>query len=305
MKKIQSLITSLRKLGFVSIAQEISEKVLQEQLPEDVVPDKFNWIFGLGIRYKDMDSLDLFMQQNLDQLQRIDSAAKGFYKKIGGGYEGSAFLIGNGDMVLKIQEDFYYHPHPEAEGEKELKQLFGGKASPDQIMVYDQGILTLPQDGEDLISGGKLYWKIMERVNVEGWQKEFGPELQSAVDREILSLAAQKSLYEDSDPEWVEENFGTEAFNDAQHIVRAAILLGCENKEDRKYIAQKVAKSVSSYISSTIKKIEEMQKDLPKDWLENYIESVLYEMCLKDKMDFGAENFGRRRNTGRFVWFDA
>jgi hypothetical protein len=305
MKKIGTLIKALSNLGFTAIAQEISEKVLQEQLPEDIIPEQFSWIEQIGIKYKDMDSLDLFIQENWEQLEKINSFAKGKFKEIGGGYEGSAFQIGDGSMVLKIQEDFYYHPDPFKQGEEELEQLFGGKASPNQIMIYAHGELALPPDGEEYFPGGKRYWRIMEKVNVEDWQEDYGSDIQLAIEWEIISLMKKELERQGSEPDWIEQQFPEDAHYDIVAVRDAAIQLGCKDREDRKDITKEIAQNLRSSISFQIESAKEKQPDLPDDWLENYIEAALYELCEKGKLDLGEKNFGRRKNTGRFIWFDS
>ena len=304
MKKVEALISSLHRLGFVSLAQEISEKVLQEQLTEEIIPPQFSWIEKIGIKYKDMDSLYLFIQINWKQLEEINSFAKGKFKYIGGGYEGSAFQIGDGGMVLKMQEDYHYHPKPFEQGEEELEQLFGGNASPNQIMIYAHGELALPPDGEEYFSSGKRYWRIMEKVDVEDWQKDFNNELQNNIDLQILSLA------DELEPENIEESEGDgqdsgKEFDHYTLLRRQANRLGASNHEERKLLSKQIAEKVKRSKPSTVAKIKTIQKGLPDDWLENYIETFLFELCVKGKVDFASGNFGRRSNTGKFIWFDS
>lgn len=317
-KRLEILQSALGKLAskeITKIALPLGKLVIRKEYPPDLagtadITEHYPWLKDLpDSRHIDFDS---FLSDNIRDLNIIDDFADGRYKKLGKGGEGIAYLIGrrsssdSGGYVLKIQHSTNTPEDPESVTKSDIKSLHEKSSDKDlvyQPMIYANGIFDVlwnPYLGYSdnqwrSAKIGILWWKIMEKVDTEWWNKSplDKPKAEAMYWNHIRKILTKMS--------WLLGQASNKPFT--SDLV-AADILNLKDATNRDTMAKTMEPAIRSMaqITDDLVAIDEVLKP---GWLKDFIASYLFQVGVKRRMDFAPQNFGIREGTGTIVWFDA
>lgn len=246
--------------------------------------------------FKNIDQ-DLFLSNNLEELKKIDSFAKGRYEVISSGGEGTAYVIGDASpdsgthYVLKLDFQNY------ADKRDALERDLESGSTNYEVSILDWGTLLV-----NYLNGteNKIVWKVVEKVETPSLLDLGIQDLIDAILEDIVERRRFLEMSRARDPRsraMIEAKYFD--FLDPENVIEL-LSSGISSEE----LSTQIANTILEFgiLDNTIL---ELDKILKPGWLKEFVKSIIYLMGERGKNDLGGDNVGIRPSTGRLVWFDA